>query len=63
MLRFFSKLVRKGEWLEQRAIWMPLSRARRLFVFFLEDISKDIPIPNSDFIGEVLKSKNGILQV
>ena len=31
--------------------------------FFLEDISKDIPIPNSDFIGEVLKSKNGILRV
>ena len=34
---------------------------KTFFFFFLEDISKDIPIPNSNFIGEVLKSKNGIL--
>ena len=33
MLIFFSKLVRKGEWLEQRAVWMPLSWVRRLFFF------------------------------
>lgn len=59
-LRFFSKLVRKGEWLEQSAFWMPLSRARSFFIF-LENISKDILIPNSDFIGEILKGKSDIL--
>ena len=35
--------------------------SEKTFFFFLEDISKDIPIPNSNFIGEVRKSKNGIL--
>lgn len=34
--------------------------SKKLFLL-LENISKDILIPNSDFIGEILKGKSDIL--
>ena len=62
-VEIFFQIGEEGRVVGEESCLDAVEPNEKTFCFFLEDISKDIPIPNYDFISEVLKSKSGILRV
>ena len=60
MFNSFSRLRRKGEYLEQRVTSIYSSKKPPLF---MEDISKNVPIPNFNSSSEIFKGKDCVIWV